>query len=416
MGSRRRRAVRHARRHGRESRVPGRRRVRVRGHVHRAATTRGSRTSTSRSTASASRSCGTRRARPAAADGRGAVPMKTEPIHRQGRAAPDGCRVRAPVRRSVRRSDSAARLVVRRRRIGRHGHHDAAASARPDHSRAVQARPASPRRESRQRIFTLPADRRRPKSSRARARSSRVSASKRTGVRSRAREVDGILQFYDIGAAKGGFEAGVRSALEAILASPYFIFRIEKQPENVKPGATYRVSDIDLASRLSFFLWGTPPDKELLAAAARGRARRRPPGSRRQTRRMLADPRARGARHALRRPVAAAAGHRQGPSRSELLPELRRAARRRDAQRDRDVLQQSRAAKTSSVLDLYRADYTFVNERLARHYGFPGVAGDEFRKVQYPGRHAPRPARPGQRARADVARQPHVGRCCAASG
>jgi hypothetical protein len=106
-------------------------------------------------------------------------------------------------------------------------------------------------------------------------------------------EVDGILKFYDRGAASksGGFEEGIRSALEAILASPHFIFRLEKQPETARPGSTYRVGDYEMASRLSFFLWGLPPDKELMAAASKGELSTSL-GLERQARRMLADPRA----------------------------------------------------------------------------------------------------------------------------
>src|SRR5690606_5361778 len=79
-----------------------------------------------------------------------------------------------------------------------------------------------------------------------------------------AQDLEPILAFYDQGAQEGGFEIGVRTALQAILASPHFIFRLEEEPAGVKPGQIYRIPDLDLASRLSFFLWGTPPDEELL--------------------------------------------------------------------------------------------------------------------------------------------------------
>src|SRR5207237_9934964 len=98
------------------------------------------------------------------------------------------------------------------------------------------------------------------------------------------------MPIYEKGAAKGGFEVGVRTSLEAILASPYFIFRLEREPDAARPGGAYRVADVDLASRLSFFLWGTPPDQELLPLASPGRLSA--PGMlEKQTRRMLADPR-----------------------------------------------------------------------------------------------------------------------------
>ncbi len=106
------------------------------------------------------------------------------------------------------------------------------------------------------------------------------------------REVDRLMPFYQNGAANGGgFEGGVRSALEAVLSSPHFIFRLEREPETARTGNTYRVADLDLASRLSFFLWGTSPDKELVTIASQGKLSD-PVTLERQTRRMLADPRA----------------------------------------------------------------------------------------------------------------------------
>ncbi|HEX8028485.1 MAG TPA: DUF1595 domain-containing protein, partial [Vicinamibacterales bacterium] len=104
-------------------------------------------------------------------------------------------------------------------------------------------------------------------------------------------EVDRLMPFYEAGAAKGGFEMGVRSALEAILASPHFIFRLERAPTDARSGGTYRVADIDLASRLSFFIWGLPPDQDLVDAAGR-RELSTLAGIEKHARRMLADPRA----------------------------------------------------------------------------------------------------------------------------
>src|SRR5438874_2610078 len=99
------------------------------------------------------------------------------------------------------------------------------------------------------------------------------------------------MSFYESGSAAGGFEEGVRTALQAILASPYFVFRFETTPPNVAPGQDYRISDLDLASRLSFFLWGTLPDDELLGLAAQHKLSDRATLER-EVRRMLADPRA----------------------------------------------------------------------------------------------------------------------------
>ncbi len=197
-----------------------------------------------------------------------------------------------------------------------------------------------------------------------------------------ASEVDGLLKFYDMGSAKDGFEAGVRQALEAILASPHFIFRIERQPAGVKPGAIYRVSDVDMASRLSFFLWGMPPDAELLGAATRGELAT-PAGIERQARRMLADPRADalGPRFAgqwlrLQDVDKVHPDPNYYPNFEGQLGDLMK--------RETELFFSALVRDDRSMLDLLRADFTVLNERLARHYGIPGVAGSYFRKVTYP--------------------------------
>ncbi|MGE0460488.1 MAG: DUF1592 domain-containing protein [Vicinamibacterales bacterium] len=196
-----------------------------------------------------------------------------------------------------------------------------------------------------------------------------------------ADEVDRLMPFYEKAAAKNGFEAGVTASLEAILASPYFIFRIERDRE-ARPNTTIRVADVDLASRLSFFLWGTPPDKELLSVATAGKL-----SDLRvleaQTRRLLADPRS----EALGERFAAQWLRLQDVEKVHPDPNyypnfdenLAEAMRRETVMFFNHLVQEDRP-----LLDLYRADYTFVNERLAQHYGIPGVAGNEFRKVQYP--------------------------------
>jgi Protein of unknown function (DUF1592)/Protein of unknown function (DUF1588)/Protein of unknown function (DUF1587)/Protein of unknown function (DUF1595)/Protein of unknown function (DUF1585) len=195
-------------------------------------------------------------------------------------------------------------------------------------------------------------------------------------------ELDRLTPLYEKAAAKGGFEAGVRSAIEAILASPYFIFRMEKEPELAKPGGTYRVADIDLASRLSFFLWGTPPDQELLTLAAKG-ALSVPATLEKQTRRMLADPRAEslGSRFAAQwlRLQDVDKVH-PDPNNYPNFDDNLAAAMRRET----ELFFNSLVREDRSVLDLYRANYTYVNDRLARHYGFPGVSGSEFRRIEYP--------------------------------
>jgi mono/diheme cytochrome c family protein len=195
-------------------------------------------------------------------------------------------------------------------------------------------------------------------------------------------EVDRLMPFYEKGSARAGFEAGIRSALEAILASPHFIFRLEREPETARPGDAFRVTDVDLASRLSFFIWGTPPDKDLLAAATRGELSTLA-GLERQTRRMLADPRA----DALGTRFAAQWLRLQDIDKVKPDPNFfPNFDENLAAAMQEETVQffNSLVREDQSVLDLYRAPYTFVNERLARHYGFPNIAGPEFRKVQYP--------------------------------
>jgi hypothetical protein len=205
-------------------------------------------------------------------------------------------------------------------------------------------------------------------------------------------EIDRLMPFYEKNAATAGFEGGIRAALEAILSSPYFIFRLEREtavvnasagkPRSVRGGAAYRIADHDLASRLSFFLWGTPPDDALLEAADRGELSK-PAGLERQAKRMLADPRAEalGTRFAyqwLR--LQDVDKVRPDPNFYPNFDENLAAAMRTETEMFfNDLVREDR-----SLLELYRADYTFVNERLARHYGFPGVAGNHFRRVQYP--------------------------------
>jgi cytochrome c553 len=192
-------------------------------------------------------------------------------------------------------------------------------------------------------------------------------------------DLDGLMTFYRSERAKDGFEAGIRTALQAMLASPHFIFRLEEAPASVHAGQSYRISDIDLASRLSFFLWGTGPDDELIAAAAKGTLGT-PAGLEQQTRRMLADPRA----EALSTRFAAQWLRLQDLDKikpdARLYPQFDQTlglAMRHET----ELLFDSIVREDRDVLDLLSADYTFVNERLARHYGIPNVSGPSFRRV-----------------------------------
>ena len=194
-----------------------------------------------------------------------------------------------------------------------------------------------------------------------------------------AAELDRLLSRYRDGRRAGGFEAGIELGLRHLLAHPAFLFRIEGEPQGIAPDTTYRITDLELASRLSFFLWSTIPDDELLDLAARGRLRE---GAmlERQVRRMVTDPRSdafisnfAGQWLYLRNLPEVKPDEKRYP---EFDEGLRRALRRETELFFESVLRESR-----DVRALLTADYTFVNERLALHYGIPGVRGSHFRRV-----------------------------------
>jgi Protein of unknown function (DUF1592)/Protein of unknown function (DUF1588)/Protein of unknown function (DUF1585)/Protein of unknown function (DUF1587)/Protein of unknown function (DUF1595) len=197
-----------------------------------------------------------------------------------------------------------------------------------------------------------------------------------------AGDVKALMAFYDRGAKEGGFELGIRTALEAILASPHFIFRIEEQPKNAKQGERYAIADFDLASRLSFFLWGTPPD-ETLISLARHETLSHLDVLEAQTKRMLADPRA----DALATRFAAQWLRLQDIEKVQpdalQYPDFRQQLAD-DMRRETELFFVNLVRENRSILELFSADYTFVNEALARHYGIPGVVGADFRRVTYP--------------------------------
>ena len=195
-------------------------------------------------------------------------------------------------------------------------------------------------------------------------------------------DLDALMSFYEAGAREGGFETGIRTALQAILASPDFVFRFEEPPAGVEPGESYRIGDIDLASRLSFFLWATPPDEQLMALAGQGKLS--DPGVlERQARRMLTDPRseALGPRFAAQwlRLQDLEKVHPDRLMYPDFHQQLADAMRR-----ETELFFNSLVRDDKSVLELLTADYTFVNERLARHYGMPNITGNHFRRVTYP--------------------------------
>jgi hypothetical protein len=188
-----------------------------------------------------------------------------------------------------------------------------------------------------------------------------------------------LMDFFEQGRAIGGFEKGIEVALQRILTSPQFIFRFERDPSGIDPSRPYRISDLELASRLAFFLWSSIPDDELLDVAARGRLSR-PAVLREQVQRMLGDPRS----SALTENFAGQWLYLRNleikDASTYYFPDfddnLRNAFRRETELLFENVMREDR-----SILELLTADYTFINERLAKHYGIPGVYGSQFRKV-----------------------------------
>jgi Protein of unknown function (DUF1592)/Protein of unknown function (DUF1588)/Protein of unknown function (DUF1585)/Protein of unknown function (DUF1587)/Protein of unknown function (DUF1595) len=194
-----------------------------------------------------------------------------------------------------------------------------------------------------------------------------------------ATDLPPLLALYQQRAQKAGFEAGIRLALQSILVSPEFVFRIELDPPESAAGSVHRVSDVELASRLSFFLWSSMPDDELLAVAERG-SLGDPAVLEAQVRRMLADPRSQalvknfvGQWLFLRNIPRIQPDSGAFPNFDDNL--------RQALEQETELLVESTLREDRSVADLLRTDYTFVNQRLAEHYGMKGIYGTEFRRV-----------------------------------
>jgi cytochrome c551/c552 len=188
--------------------------------------------------------------------------------------------------------------------------------------------------------------------------------------------VDMLMEFFNSGRALRGFETGIQYALARLLADPQFIYRFERAPAGARAGTVYRISDVELASRLSFLLWSSLPDEELIAVAAAGRLSD-PAVLAQQTQRMLSDTRARAlidnlaGQWLLLRQLDEAT-----PGTKEFDGNLRHAFRR-----ETELLFETIVREDRSILDVIDADYTFVDERLARHYRIPNVRGSRFRRV-----------------------------------
>jgi len=197
-----------------------------------------------------------------------------------------------------------------------------------------------------------------------------------------AQETKTLLAFYDEGRKGGNFDDGIELGLRLLLASPQFLVRSEQEPATVRAGQPYRLTDLELASRLSFFLWSSVPDDELITVAAQGRLSQ-PKVLEQQVRRMLADPRSEAlvtnfAQQLLylRNLPATSPDGVFYPNWDDEL--------RKSLQQESELFFDSIIREDRSVLDLLTADYTFVNERLARHYGIPNVYGSRFRRVTLP--------------------------------
>ena len=194
-----------------------------------------------------------------------------------------------------------------------------------------------------------------------------------------AADVDSLMGFYRLGRREKDFELGIETALARVLASPQFIYRIEEEPASVAAGQAYRISDVDLASRLSFFLWSSPPDETLLKVAEQGRLKD-PAVLEQQVRRMLAHPKAKalsvnfaGQWLNLRgldsvAPVALLYPDFDDPLRQAMRTEV-------------EMLFDTIVREDRPITELLTADYTFVNERLAVHYGIPNIYGSQFRRI-----------------------------------
>jgi mono/diheme cytochrome c family protein len=199
----------------------------------------------------------------------------------------------------------------------------------------------------------------------------------------RGHVADGDLErlhaFYVAGRTQGTFDTGIQTALQRILASPKFSFRVERDPPNAIPGTIYRISDLELASRLSFFLWSSIPDDQLLRVASQGTLHT-PAALNQQVSRMLADPKAEalvtnfaGQWLYLRNLKSLQPNSLEFPDFDDNL--------RQALQRETELFFRSIVREDRNVVDLMTADYTFLNERLAKHYGVPGVYGSHYRRV-----------------------------------
>jgi cytochrome c551/c552 len=197
-------------------------------------------------------------------------------------------------------------------------------------------------------------------------------------------DLEGLLTFYQQGRNgdeknPGNFDIGIRTAIQAMLANPEFVFRFEHVPANAAPGTNYRISDLELASRMSYFLWSSAPDDELVTVASQGKLRE-PATLEKEVRRMLADPKS----EAMTQNFAAEWLHlndlKEWNPDLFLFPNFDKSLTV-SARRETELLFDSLMREDRDIRDLITANYTFVDERLAKHYGIPDILGSRFRRV-----------------------------------
>jgi hypothetical protein len=197
-----------------------------------------------------------------------------------------------------------------------------------------------------------------------------------------AQDLEPLMSFYEEGRKSGSFEDGIELALRRLLVSPQFLTRAEREPANLANGATFKITDLELASRLSFFLWSSIPDDQLISLAAQNKLSS-PGVLEQQVKRMLADPRSQAlidnfaaqALYLRNLPVTSP----DGKFYPDWDDELRNSFRK-----ETELLFESIMREDRSIVDLLTANYTFLNQRLARHYGIPGIYGSHFRRVTLP--------------------------------
>jgi hypothetical protein len=193
-------------------------------------------------------------------------------------------------------------------------------------------------------------------------------------------DVEALLGFYQSGRNGGDFESGIRTAIQAMIASPEFVFRFERTPANAAPGSNYRLSDLELATRLAYFLWSSGPDEQLIALASQGRLKDASVLEK-QVRRMLTDPKSEAITHTFAYQWLHLQNLRDWSPDLFLFPDFDRSLTQAMVE-ETELLFDNVMRQDRPVTELLTANYTFVNERLAKHYGIPNIAGARFQRVE----------------------------------